>query len=87
MISVSFFACTATEPLDLALAPGSQRDVEVGRREVQPVVARLEEDVGQRRDGGLTLDDPLHGAELGQELRAVDPEIHGLPSLGQEFSI
>jgi len=53
--------------LDLRLAPGGQGDIEIRRGHLEPVLTALEQQMGEHRYGGSTLDDSLHRGELVQE--------------------
>ena len=83
MISISFLAWTAIAALALhvGVAPRGERDVEVGRRQVELVLAGGEQQVREDRDGRLALDDPLHGDQLAQEVATVEADFHSLFSV------
>ena len=67
--------------LDVRLAPRGEGDVQVGGRQVEPVLAGGEQQVGKDRDGRLALDDALHRGQLAQELATGDTDFHSLFSI------
>ena len=75
---------------DVAGAPGRERDVEVGRGERELAVARVEQQMGEDRDGRPPLHDALQEGELGEQGVALEADFHSLCSLletGREYSI
>src|SRR6185436_15691228 len=64
--------------LDVRVAPGRQRDVEIGRGQVELVLAGGQQQVREDGDGRLALDDSLHRAKLTQELTAIEADLHSL---------
>ena len=64
--------------LHLRVTPRGQRDIEVGRGQVELVLAGGQQQVREDGDGRLALDDPLHRDELPQEFTAIEANLHSL---------
>src|SRR5260221_3868024 len=60
----------------LGFAGRPDTDFEIGRRELQPLLGRLDQDVGENRNGALFLDDPLHTLQLTQQIFLGRHEVH-----------